>query len=199
MFIFGSFTGYAVETVFCLVTTGCFENRSSLLFGPFNIVYGIGALALYIGLHKVKNGGIPFIFLFGMLAGTVVEFAVSWFQQTVFGSVSWDYSTLPLNIGGRVSLLFTVFWGILAVMWIKALQPTLEKLISLIRKRIGKRVFICLLIFMALNIAVSAIAIARWEARLDGIPAANTVVVWIDTLFPDTLMEWVYANMIHIQ
>jgi len=197
MFVFGSFIGYVVETLYCLAKTGIFENRSSMLFGPFNIIYGIGALALYIGLHKISN--IPCVLLLGMVSGSVIEFIASWFQQTVFGSVSWDYSSLPLNIGGRISLLFALFWGVLAVLWVKCLQPLFERLILFTPKRIKKQITVCLIIFFVLNIAISIIAVARWEARLDGIPAANTLAVWIDGLFPDTFMEWVYANMMHIK
>ena len=197
MFVFGSFIGFAVETLFALAKTGQLENRSSMLVSPFNIIYGIGAVALYVGLHKIKDNTLC-VFLFGMASGTVVEFIASWAQEAAFGSVSWDYSHLPLHIGGRVSLLFTFFWGVLAVLWIKALQPLFLKGINAIPKRIGNKIAVCLLVFFVLDMAISVIAVARWGTRLDGVPAANMIVTWIDNLFPDAFMERVYYNMTHI-
>jgi uncharacterized membrane protein len=199
VFVFGSFAGFVVETIYCLVTTGVIENRSGLLFAPFNVVYGIGAVVLYIGLHKVNAASIFAIFLFGMLAGTIVEFMVSWFQQAVFGSISWDYSTLPFNIAGRVSLLFAVFWGVLAVLWVKVLQPVLEKSISFVHGKFGMSLLIGLLVFLVLNMVISSAAITRWEERLDGIPATNPVAKSVDSLFPDVHMERIYPNLKHIK
>lgn len=39
----------------------------------------------------------------------------------------WDYSHLPLNIGGRIDPLFAVFWGIAAVVWMELLWPALGR------------------------------------------------------------------------
>lgn len=42
------------------------------------------------------------------------------FYDRVLGVSFWDYSHLPLNLHGRVCLLFSFFWGILgliAVRW----------------------------------------------------------------------------------
>ena len=197
LFIFGSFMGYVVEMLFCFAKYGYFENRSSMLFSPFNVIYGFGALALYIGLHRVKDN-LPLVFLFGMVSGTVVEFVASWGQEMAFGSVSWEYSDMTFQIGGRVSLRYTLYWGLLAVLWVKLLQPLFQKLIAAIPARLGKRLMIFLLIFLALDIAISVIAVTRWGMRMDGVPATNTVVLWIDHLFPDALMEWAYANMLYV-
>ena len=35
-------------------------------------------------------------------------------QEIVFHSVAWDYSDMPLNINGRVCLLYSVFWSFIA-------------------------------------------------------------------------------------
>lgn len=111
IFTIGSVIGFVVETIWCLVTNGHFEVRSSFVLGPFTIVYGIGAVVLYLGLRKVDRSKTGRIFLFGVVGGTVVELIASWIQEVAFGTVSWDYSNLPLNINGRVCLLCSVFWG----------------------------------------------------------------------------------------
>lgn len=199
MFVVGSVAGYVVETIFAFIKTGHYQNRSSMLVSPFNVIYGVGALVLYIGLHMLSSKKNHSIFLFGMVSGTAIEFFASWAQQAVFGSVSWDYSILPLNIGGRVSLLFAFFWGTLAILWVKVFQPLLERMIAAIPKQIGKHIAVCLLALLVSDMLISAIAVARWGTRLDGVPAGSAVVEMIDRVFPDAFMQKVYASMKHIQ
>lgn len=55
VFVLGSVFGYIVETVWCFIRNGHYECRSSLVFGPFNTIYGIGALILYLGLYKINK------------------------------------------------------------------------------------------------------------------------------------------------
>ncbi len=43
LFFIGAFLGDITETVFCLVTTGRLMSRSSVVYGPFSIVWGLGA------------------------------------------------------------------------------------------------------------------------------------------------------------
>ena len=41
---------------------------------------------------------------------TAIEFIAGIFINIVFNLNVWDYSNLPLNICGQVSLLFSIFW-----------------------------------------------------------------------------------------
>ena len=54
-FIFYSIAGFLLETIFAIITKGTLESRQSFLYGPFCIVYGIGAIALIFTLNKYKN------------------------------------------------------------------------------------------------------------------------------------------------
>jgi uncharacterized membrane protein len=195
MFAIGSVVGFIVETIWCLIKNGTIESRSSVILAPINAVYGIGALVLYIMGKCLVNKNILHIFAFGAVAGTVVEYLCSLFQETLFGSVSWDYSGQFLNIGGRVCLLYSVFWGLLAVLWFRAIQPTFKKLISKIPEKIYKPLTWGLAVFIAIVIVVSIVAVARWNTRIEGVPATNSVTALIDSLFPNTFMERIYPNM----
>ncbi|MCL2842309.1 MAG: putative ABC transporter permease [Oscillospiraceae bacterium] len=198
LFVFGSVMGYIAEMLFCFYQCGYFENRSSMLFSPFNIIYGFGALALYICLYKIQDN-VLWVFLFGVISGTVVEFLASWAQEMVFGSVSWEYSEQAIHFSGRISLRYSIYWGLLAVLWVKVLQPLLLKLIAAIPERVRKPLMIGLILFLVLDIAIAILAVARWGMRLDGIPATNSILMWVDRLFPDALMERAYANMTYVR
>lgn len=192
----GSFFGVIIEMLWCLVSRGYIESRAGLVYGPFNLLYGFGAVVLTVTLYKFRNRGAWISFLGGIIVGSVVEYFCSWGQELVFGTRSWDYSKMPFNINGRICLLYSIFWGILGVLWIKNLYPRMAKLILKIPNRVGKICTWVLLAFFVVNTVMSGLALTRWTQRNAGIPAANTFWQTIDERFPDERMEKVYANMV---
>lgn len=191
----GSFVGVVVELLWCLLTNGYLESRSGLVYGPFNLLYGIGAVALSLALYRFRNRGSWISFLGGMLIGSAVEYVCSWGQELLFGSRSWDYSHMPFNINGRICLLYSVFWGLLGVLWIKNIYPRMAKVILKIPNRIGKIITWILVVFFVFNIFMSAVSILRWSQRTSGIEPTNSFWEFIDERFPDERMEGIYANM----
>lgn len=191
----GSFLGVIIEMLWCFITNGYFESRAGLVYGPFNLLYGAGAVALTLCLYKFRNRSSWLLFLGGMLVGSVVEYLCSWGQELLLGSRSWDYSHLALNINGRICLLYSVFWGILGVLWIKNIYPRISGLILKIPDKIGKIATWVLTIFFIFNSFVSAVSTYRWSQRVEGIEPSNAFFEWIDERFPDERMEKIYANM----
>jgi|GEM_PF-4663813 len=57
IFFVGCFLGVVIETLYCLVTRHHFESRQGLIYGPFNLVYGLGALAMTLGLYWLGTCG----------------------------------------------------------------------------------------------------------------------------------------------
>ena len=49
VFFLGCIIGVVVETLWCLATKFYIENRSGVIYGPFNPVYGVGAVVLTLG------------------------------------------------------------------------------------------------------------------------------------------------------
>mgnify|MGYP004515278455 FL=1 len=191
----GSFAGVIVEMLWCLITNGYLESRRGLVYGPFNLLYGVGAVAVSLALYRYRNRRTLISFAGGMLAGSAIEYLLSWAQETAFGSVSWDYSNMPFNINGRICLLYSVFWGFLGVFWIKSLYPRLAKWILKIPNDIGKSVTIALCIFFLLDAVVSSLAVERWSRRLSDTAPDTAYGRFMDEHFPNERMERVYANM----
>lgn len=50
------------------------------------------------------------------------------------------------------------------------------------------------MIFMSVNMLLSALALARYNARNDGIPATNALEEMLDERFDDARMERIYPN-----
>lgn len=195
VFVIGSFVGVVVELLWCLLRHGYLESRNGVVWGPFSPLYGVGAVALSLALYRFRNRGPWLSFIGGFVIGTAVEYACSWFQETAFGSRSWDYSSMPFNLNGRVCLLYSIFWGILGVFWIKDIYPRMSKWILKLPNRPGKVLTWALTIFMAVNCLVSGLAVLRWSERVKGLPADNAYEVFMDQRFPDERMAGVYANM----
>ncbi len=191
----GSFAGVVVELLWCFIRHGYFESRSGLVYGPFNLVYGLGALCLSATLYEYRNRSPIYSFIGGFITGSVVEYACSYFQEMVFGSTSWDYSNVPLNINGRICLLYSVFWGFLGVFWIKSVYPRFSVWVLKIPNRIGKTLVWILLVFMIFNSIVSGLAVHRWYERVEGRPASGWMDELMDSRFPDQRLEKIYPNL----
>ena len=191
----GSFAGVVIELLWCLLRHGYLESRSGLVYGPFNLLYGAGAVALTGCLYQFRNKGAWISFLGGMIVGSVVEYACSWGQEMLFGSRSWDYSAVPFNLNGRICLLYSVFWGFLGVLWIKDLYPRMAKLILRLPNLSGKIFTWLLTVFFIFNSFVSLFAVARWSERVQGQEPSNAVEILLDERFHDERMEKIYANM----
>lgn len=193
--IVGSFAGVMVELLWCFATRGYIESRSGLVYGPFNLLYGAGAVALTLALYRYRNRGRWISFLGGMVVGSAVEYFCSWAQETLIGSRSWDYSGVPLNINGRICLLYSVFWGLLGILWIKDIYPRMAKWILKLPNRAGKVITWALTVFMIFNAIVSCITVWRWSQRVEGVEADGSFWAFIDERFPDERMERIFANM----
>lgn len=191
----GCFAGVVIETIWCLLTRGYIESRAGLVYGPFNLVYGFGAVALSLVLYKFRNKGKWLSFAGGFAVGSVVEYICSWWQEAVFGSRSWDYSHMPFNLNGRICLLYSVFWGVLGVLWIKTVYPWMAKLILKIPNSIGKVLTWLLTAFLIVNAVVTVIALFRWSQRVHLIESTSPFWAFIDARFPDARMERIFANM----
>lgn len=196
LFLIGCVLGDFVETIFCRITTGIWMSRSSLVWGPFSIVWGFAIVLATVLLYKDRDKTDRHIFLIGTILGGAYEYILSVLSELVFGKVFWDYSGIPFNLGGRINLLYCFFWGIAAVVWIKGLYPKFSAWIEKIPKIWGYILTWILVIFMCINMIVSALALIRYDARGGGPAAKSGWERIIDTHFDDARMKRIYPNAI---
>ena len=195
LFFIGAFLGDITETIFCLITAGKLMSRSSVVYGPFSIVWGLGCAFLTAILYRIRNKNDSYIFIAGTLLGGVYEYICSVFTELVFGTVFWDYSKFAFNLGGRINLLYCFFWGIAAVVWMKLLYPRLSAWIEKIPMKAGKIICTVMLVFMIFDCLLSAMALDRYtERNTTGKQAQNEVESFLDKHFGDERMERIYPN-----
>lgn len=195
VFFIGALGGDLIETVYVKLTADIWMSRSSVLYGTFSIVWGVGAALLTLLLHGFSEKEDRYIFLGGFFLGGTYEYLCSVFTEVFFGTTFWDYSDMPFNIGGRTNLLFCVFWGILALVWVKICCPPISGWIEKIPPVTGKILTWICVVLMACDILISAAAMIRYVERTEGITAGNRVEEFIDHQYPDELIEWTWPNL----
>ena len=197
LFFIGAFLGDITETIFCRVTGGEWMSRSSVVWGPFSIVWGLAIAMVTQLLYRYKDKPASWLFVMGTLLGGAYEYLCSVFTEVVFGAVFWDYSAIPFNLGGRINLLYCFFWGFAAIAWFKVLFPPISACIEKLPPRGGRVLTWALCIFMAADIAVSSAALVRYNDRLNGVPASNSVEVYLDGHYGNDRMYQVYPKAVH--
>lgn len=190
-----SIVGLIVETTFGFATTGVLESRKGFVYGPFCPIYGLGAILIIVGLDRFKKSKIK-IFIYGMIAGAVVEYFVSYILEAIYGLRFWDYSYLPYNLNGRICLRYSSYWGFLSLAMIYLVKPRIDKLIEKIPKRqtIAKILFIILLIDGILTF----IAITIYQERARRIyyneePLKEPIIT--QQIFSNEFMKYTFPNI----
>ena len=122
-----SFLGFLLEVAFARITGNPKRDRKCRYFLPLCPVYGFGALALLL-LPEAIRGNPLLLFPCAAVVCTAVEYFTGLFYERAAGVCFWNYAHLPLNLGGRVCLLFALFWGILALLLLRFLHPRVAAL-----------------------------------------------------------------------
>jgi uncharacterized membrane protein len=100
-------------------------------------------------------------FLFGMMIGSVVEFAASFAMEKALGTISWDYSDKLLNLHGRICLQYSFCWGLLALLVLYVLDRFLYGFVSLFGRQVGEMVLTVLMVLVLLSVVVTLAGLAR--------------------------------------
>lgn len=206
-FVLASIVGLVVEDVYRLVTVGVLESRAGLLYGPFSPIYGFGAVLLTVALNRLWRKPAPLVFVMSAVIGATFEYLVSWFMQFAFGITAWDYSgpwlnpdgTVNLisfmNVDGRTSLLFALFWGALGLAWIKLILPYTLRLINLIPWDWRYVLTTVGFVAMLADGALTLISLDCWYERATGVPPKQPLEQFCATYYGDDFMRQRFQTM----
>lgn len=194
-FLTASFLGALIETGFMLLVWHELQNRSGVVWGAFSLVWGGGAVLFALLLRPAARRGPAWVFLGGAALGSAFELVCSLFQERAFGMRFWDYSHLPLSLGGRIDPVFSLFWGLAAVAWMCWLWPALAGWLERLSPRLLRWGAAALTVFMVCNITLSAAALGRMDRRRQGEPPSNRVEAFLDQSYPDARLERQFPSM----
>lgn len=202
VFLVGSVIGtiyeellYGVQTWYA---TGSWEwtVRRGVIYGPFNVIYGFGAVVMVYLLLRKKYTNWQ-IFLYASLLGGIVEYVVSLLQEVFTHTTSWDYSNYFLNINGRTTVPFMVVWGILGLVLVKIAYPFVSEVVEKIPVKIGNIIYVVLVVFMAFDMLISWTAIIRQTLRHNHIAPFTPIGEFYDTYYNDEFLQQFFPNMVH--
>ena len=207
VFVVCSVIGLVLEVIWHMVVVdpGVYQDRAGLLFGPFSPIYGVGAGLMTVALNRFYRKSPVIIFFVSAVIGGTFEVAVSWFMQTAFGAVAWDYtgSTLlglvpdPIAIiaQGRTSTMFAGIWGCLGLVWIKLLLPRLLSLINIIPWRARYSLTSICAVLMLANCIMTLQALDCWFERESNIAPSSPVEEFYAEHFDNAFMANRFQSM----
>ncbi len=126
-FVIYSVMGWIYESIFCTIYSKKWENRG-FLFGPLCPIYGaggVGITAIAEFFDKVLKIDFRWwqIFIISFFGSIILEYCTSWVLEKLFHAYWWDYSDLPLNINGRVCLIYSCGFGVAGILVIEVIAP----------------------------------------------------------------------------
>ena len=131
-----------------------------------------------------------------------MEYFLSFCLEAVYGTRFWDYSYLGLNLNGRISLVYSFFWGILAIFLIRLLKPLFDKFINRLLNKATVTIEITLLAFLIIDAIATVYSLSIYKERAISkyynlpTPEYNIVESFINNkLFSDSYMERSFPNI----
>ena len=171
LFIIFSFIGWVYESIYSIVKKKRWEKRG-FLYGPVCPIYGCGAIAIslvkeyvfpWVGIsYSVLN-----IFLVAFFGSAVLEFATSWILERIFHAVWWDYSELPFNIQGRISLITSICFGLAGIPVAVWFVPAAKDIIGDVSPILAELLALVLMAVLAMDMTITVSALNHFERVID--------------------------------
>ena len=169
-FIIFSCMGWIYESIYCTIRAKKWENRG-FLYGPLCPIYGAGGVAItaiadFISAHTDATFTWWQIFLVAFFGSIVLEYGTSWALEKLFHAYWWDYSSMPLNINGRVCFPYSVGFGVAGLIVVYFIAP-FTKLITGWMSPIWYEFFSLLLMgFLAVDTAITVSALTDFSRTI---------------------------------
>lgn len=164
-FFIYSFLGWCTEVAYATVKERRFVNRG-FLNGPWCPIYGVGVSAVVTLLDGFRDS-LLLLYLSSLVLVTLIEGMTGVIMDKIFHHKWWDYTGLPLNIGGYVCLPFSIAWGAACVVIVKGIHPLIERLVGFLPEAAGAALLCILTVCLAADVAVTTAGILKLNRRLD--------------------------------
>ena len=201
LFVIFSFIGCLYEDILFLVKgyvnngTFNFVTKRGLLYFELSPIYGMGACLMIYLLTRKEHKRASYFWL-GAIIGGVFEYLISFLQETFTGTISWDYSTYFLNINGRTTIPYMLFWGLLCYILMTKIYPYISNKIEHLPYNIGNKIYYILLVVITIDMILSFSACIRMGLRHEGYKALTPYGEFLDKIYTDDRMKKSYTNMV---
>lgn len=192
-YVLGGVVGTLWETVLNYCKGNGFVYCNGSIFTPINFVYGFGALVIWIFLANSNRK--PYMtYIYGAIGGGIVEYLLNFLEEKILGARSWDYSNEFLNINGRTTIPFMLFWGLLCLAVVYGVYNPLAKIYDKCPKKVMTTIAIVLLAIVVTDLTITVTALARYSARQQGVISKTELGIFLDRVFNDDYMKLHFPN-----
>ena len=161
--------GWVIESTIESLYRRSFINRG-FLKGPYIPIYGFGGMTILMCCMPFEENGF-FVYLVGVLSCTTLEYFVGWIMETIFQKQFWDYSMLKFTYKNRISLLPSLFWGLLSLFLVYVLYTPVDALVKFVPMNFVIIYDIVFAIIMAVDIVISVSSHIHFKEYLKKFPA----------------------------
>ena len=199
VFLTGSFIGFLHENLL-EVLQGYYRLKQGLIYEPLIPVYGFGALLFYFiykDLNMEKKSCLArtfIVFAIAFVMGAGIEYFLSFAQEKIFGTISWNYTNLKFNLNGRTSLFHGCFWGLTGILFYRLLLPFIKKVECYLQGKPHRLAIIILSTILFLDCTISTVACLRHTRRREGILPQNYIERFLDEHYPDDYLKRIYPT-----
>lgn len=154
MFFFAyCFLGWIWETGYVSIREHKFVNRG-FLHGPLIPIYGFGAMAILFATLPVKNN-LWLVFICGMFGASALELVTGCTMEAIFHVRYWDYTNIPTNIKGYISLPASIVWGLFSILMIKFIHRPIEHAVLSLSQTATEVLTVFLVMFGSMDLGIS--------------------------------------------
>ena len=161
--------GWCAEVAFAACKHGRFVNRG-FLNGPVCPIYGFGMVIVAVLLQPLQ-GSLALLFLGSFVLTTLLELVTGIVLEKLFHTRWWDYSRVPLNIGGYVCLLFSLIWGTACVAVLKWVHTPIYAVVHRIPDTMLYITDAALCVVIAADLEATLLSIRKLTDRLTRLTA----------------------------
>lgn len=194
--VLGSFIGFIVETLWCMIRWKKIESRKGLIYSPLIPIYGLATLFITLLKELLNLNNSISYFLLTYIICAIVEYISSIFQEKCFNTKSWDYTNMLGSINGRINLFYLMAWSLIGVLWCNTYEILINTVLKIPFINI---ITLILFIFLLFDCFISFEASHRQKLRRQRIKAKNTFEEWLDKTYNDKRLKKVYANAVYIR
>ena len=143
-------------------------NRG-FLKGPYIPIYGIGGMTMLMMCMPFRENGLAVYFV-GLLSCTVLEYCVGWLMESMFHKQFWDYSMLRFTYKNRISLLSSLFWGLLSLFMVYILYGIMDALVTVCDPKFILAYDLAMSIAMTVDTVISISSQISFRDKLKSLP-----------------------------
>ena len=151
LFFIYSFVGWGLETAAATFMHRKFSNRG-LVNGPLCILYGVGAVAMSVGLQELTG---LWLFLFASLYAAVTEFVAGKLIERFYHKRWWDYSKSKWNLDGYICLPVSLIKGALGYVVVKYANRWVFRLLAILPQLLVHIVLLVLIGVLVVDVLAS--------------------------------------------